>query len=227
MRRVIGLLVIGLLAGCAGPEAIRLDGEPSPEAASLPGLEGAERDAEDLEVRPLELKGVRGGEIALLIDGSPEQVSAMLLDFAHADGHRAWAREYRLLDSEGEEVRAEWRFEGKMGVDPTVELSFRRIAGVEPIVLRYELSETAFGLAAFFGDYRIQSVPGDPARSLLVERVFIDSGLFFVNASAEDIAAGLREDARLMRAWMRERLGLSGARRIRSPRGPGATARGS
>jgi hypothetical protein len=211
MTRAIGLLTLALVAACAGPEANRLEGQPSPEAASLPGLAGAERDAEELEVRPLELKGVRGGEITLLIDGSPEQVLEMLLDFAAADGHRAWAREYRLLESDGETVRAEWRFEGKMGVDPTVELSFRRIPGGELIVLRYELSKTAFGLAAFFGDYRIRSVARDPPRSLLVQRVFIDSGLFFVNASAEDIAAGLREDARLMRAWMRERLGIPGA----------------
>ena len=63
----------------------------------------------------------------------------------------------------------------------------------------------AMGIATFFGDYRIEPVAGSPPRCLVTERVFLDSGLAFANASHEDLEKGLAEDARLLKAWMAER----------------------
>ncbi len=73
--------------------------------------------------------------------------------------------------------------------------------------MTYAILEPGFGMAAFFGDYRIFPVDGDAERSILEERIFIDSGLMFANASAEDIEDGLREDADALRAWIRARRG--------------------
>ncbi len=153
----------------------------------------------------LEYKGVRGGRIAFDTEGRPQEVLAMLLDFDHAKGHRAWAKTYESLPAVDGRPRARWNFEGHMGINPSVVLEFdvRRESG-DAIVVRYKLVKTAFGLGAFFGDYRIERIKG-ARRSRLTERVFIDSGTWLANASAKDVEDGLREDARLIQTWMKER----------------------
>ncbi|HGY91761.1 MAG TPA: hypothetical protein ENK43_11375 [Planctomycetes bacterium] len=153
----------------------------------------------------LEYKGVRGGRITFDTEGRPEEVLAMLLDFEHAKGHRAWAKTYESLPAVEGRPRARWNFEGHMGINPSVILEFdiRHEAG-DAIVVRYKLVKTAFGLGAFFGDYRIEPIAG-ARRSRLTERVFIDSGTWLANASKKDVEDGLREDARLIQAWMKER----------------------
>ncbi len=158
----------------------------------------------------LTYKGVRGGRITFETDGSPDEVLSMLLDFDHARGRRSWAKAYESLPAVDGRPRARWDFEGHMGINPSVVLEFeerRESGGV--IVLRYKLVETAFGLGAFFGDYRIEPMP-TARRSRVAERVFIDSGTWLANASAKDIEDGLREDARLIQAWMRDRTASDG-----------------
>ena len=145
-------------------------------------------------------------------DGSiPDyQVAAMLMDQAGADGHRAWARKYREISREGDRVVGEWSFRGKMGINPVVQIEFVQARAGDAIDIDYKVVKRALGIKSFFGDYRIDPVPGVPTRSRLKARVFIDSGMPFVNASHQDMEDGLREDAKLMREWMEQRAGMSG-----------------
>jgi hypothetical protein len=154
----------------------------------------------------LELRGVKGGRIEFLLPGTPEQVHAMLLDFEGAEGHRSWARGYQTLERSPGRVVAEWRFRGKMGINPTVHIAFESKQEGAATTVSYTLVKKAFGIASFFGDYRIEPLPDQPGRTRLSERVFIDSGIPFTNAKPEDIEKGLREDARLMRLWMEQRI---------------------
>lgn len=201
MRRtglLIASLVVALVAaGCRSPGATQLGPEglgfppPDPRLASAP--------AEELAVEPLEQDGVRGGRVAFTVDRSPEEVLEMLLDFEGADGHRSWARKFELLERSQAVVRARWTFAGRLGMNPSVVIELTPERHGAATVVTYRVTEPAFGLAAFFGDYWI--LPLDTGGSIVVERVFIDSGVVFANASARDIAAGLREDARRLREW--------------------------
>jgi hypothetical protein len=154
---------------------------------------------------PLRLSGLNGGEIGFLVPGDVENTVAMLLDFDAATGRRPWAERYRVLSRDGDRVVAEWRFKGKMGVAPTVQIAFTVDPQDDRVRIRYQVVDSAFGLKSFFGDYVVEPVQADPPVSRIVERVFIDSGLPFVNASAEDVENGLREDARRLQAWAHER----------------------
>jgi len=194
-----------LLGACHTPGATQLAHQSRSQGGPR-DLEQAAGPAQNLPVQPLELRGVRGGVIALTLPGSASEVLAMLLDLDHAAGHRAWARSYRILERSATRVHSEWSFEGRMGINPTVQLELTVQSSQPPLVLNFKLVKPTFGLAAFFGDYRITTLPAEPPRCLLEERVFIDSGIFLANASEQDIRDGLREDARLMRAWMHERL---------------------
>jgi hypothetical protein len=159
---------------------------------------------------PLELDGVKGGALAFVVPGTVEQVSAALLDFDHAAGHRSWAkRGYRTISRSPERVHAEWRFEGRMGMHPTIEVEFLPETDARGSRIRYRLVKKGLGIATFFGDYRLEPVAGSPARTRVTERVFLDSGLAFANASHEDLEKGLQEDARLLAAWMAARTGGS------------------
>lgn len=200
MRTFLTCLLIGLCACRSTPGATSL--EPHRPALTVPDLAAAELPADELEVTPLDLEGVRGGRIAFTLDGPADQVLEMLLDFEQASGRRIWARTYTLLSSEEGVVTARWKFKGRLGINPTVVLEFRTEERPEAWVVTYEVLEPGFGMAAFFGDYRIFPVSGDAGRSILEERVFIDSGLVFANASAEDLENGLREDADALRAWI-------------------------
>ncbi len=171
---------------------------------------------------PLVLDGARGGSLAYDLEGGVEAVGAMLLDYDHADGQRAWAETYRTVGRDGDRERAEWKFRGKLGVAPRVvlDLERERVEG-DAIRVRFQLSETAFGLKRFFGDWRVEPVAGVPDRAHVTARVFIDSGLPFVNASHDDVRDGLREDARLMRAWMDRRLASARSTGAEAPGRPG------
>ncbi len=197
--RACALASVIVLAACGSAPVIGVLPEPAPvdwDVASQP--------AEDLPVRALEVQGVRGGEIAAVMDGAPDQVLAMLLDFAHADGHRAWAEHFTLVSEAGDRVVAHWDFRGKMGIHPSLELGFEVTRAAGEIVVEFQQLESAFGLSAFFGDDRIQTVAGRSG-CVLIERVFIDSGLPFVGASAADLEEGLRADIRRLREWLRDR----------------------
>jgi hypothetical protein len=192
-------------ATAASPEAPALDGAPG--LAQAAAVEAAvERPS--LEFQALELEGVRGGRLTFELAGSPEQVLEMLLDFEHAEGHRSWAQRFEVLERGDGEVVARWHFRGRFGIHPKPELRFR--VGPGGRLVEFELSKTALGLAAFFGDYELRPVPGTRDRTWLTERVFIDSGIKLSNASHEDIAKGLADDAARMQAWMLERMAATG-----------------
>ena len=162
----------------------------------------------------LSLKGTQGGKLEYDIEGTPAQVADMLLDFEGANGVRPWATNYRKLSSTGDTTKAEWQFKGKMGVNPKVVVALVRTDGAGAIVrIRFKLERKAFGIAAFFGDWKIRPVAGAEGRSHMTARMYIDSGLPFVNASSKDIEDGLRKDADKMRSWMQQRLGLEGSAR--------------
>ena len=175
-----------------------------------------------LTVEELEIEDVRGGRIRAVLPGSPEQVLAALLDFDASAPHRSWAEGMKSLPAEAGRARAEWQFEGKAGINPTTILSFETIANGDGLILRYRLEKKAFGLAAFFGDYRLTPLAGTPPRTQFEERVFIDSGLWIANASKKDIEEGLREDLRLLLPWLEERLGLENRSRAQAPRAKSA-----
>ncbi len=202
-RGTAGMLTALVLAtglpGCASqPENVDLPDLPLIEA------QRAADPAEALTVAEIEYEGIRGGRIAAEMPAGTARLRDALLDFEHADGHRSWAPRMTLVSREGNRTVAQWQFEGRMGINPTTEIEFE-VDDESPVtIIRFEQRESVFGLGAFFGDYRIRALNGSENRSLLVMRVYIDSGLPFVNASAEDIAAGLREDVRLLRAWLQE-----------------------
>ena len=227
-RLVAGLLVIALLvagSACTSlpavdelPEAgsetrvetLPQEGETAAEAQAGPGAETVETAPEaELPVKRLRLEDVRGGELDFELPGRPEEVAAALLDFAGASGHRAWAPLIEALPARGETLLSRWHFEGEMGIDPVVVLGFREKVDAESRLIRFKIVERDFGLAAFFGDYRIRASATDAGRSRVRARIFIDSGVTIANASDEEIAAGLREDARMLESWMKERLAVS------------------
>ena len=198
--------VVAAVSCSSQPAATRLPEEDSSIHIASPSETGAPSESADEEYSALEVEGVRGGRHRFQVDGRVDDVVGMLLDFDHAQGHRAWAREYRTISREAPRITASWSFEGKLGINPEVvlELIERRESGVA--VIEFRLIEKAFGLAAFFGDYRVSEDSANPARSWLVQRVFIDSGIWLANATAEDIENGLREDAKLIQEWMTLRL---------------------
>jgi len=182
---------------------------PAPDPASAPPRAAAPIATVPAPASPvfnrLELDGVKGGRLTFVLPGSVDQVAAMLVDFDHAEGHRSWAASYRTLSRAKDRVEAEWKFRGKLGIHPTVKMELRSSRDAKGFLLRFHLTKTATGIASFFGDYRLVLLAGKPAHTRITERVFIDSGLWIANASYEDIEKGLREDARLMTAWMAER----------------------
>lgn len=213
-NRQLGVLLV-LTLTCFSCESL-------PEADSLPEQEVAIETPEGQENEPsteneqnqpagpkftkLRYKDVRGGRITVEIPGTPSQVEEALLDFANAAGNRAWAREYRTIKTEGDEIWANWKFDGKMGINPDVDLHFRRGLKDGARRLRFRLSRKAYGLAAFFGDYQLREAK--PGYTSLRAQVFIDSGLWIANASFDEIRDGLVEDAKLLDAWMKKRLDL-------------------
>ena len=188
-----------------GPETGRPHGPTGTQQSGPDPLPVTPADPFDaLPFHPLELRDVRGGELTIELPAPPEAVAAMLLDFENADDHRAWAKKHTLLSADDRDVVARWEMEGKAGVEPVVELAFRRDAMKDGTLrIRFRLKKEDFGLAAFFGDYRIRATD---AGSSVRQRIFIDSGLWIANASLEEIEAGLREDSKLLRAWLEERL---------------------
>ncbi len=198
------LVVLLALASCRSPGATQVDDHATRATLDV-DVTAAELAADELTVEPIELEGVRGGRIAFALDGSPQDVAAMLLDFDAMTGKRPWAVEYESLPAGTATARARWRFEGKAGVNPTIELDFTLEATTVPTRLEFHASKPAFGLAAFFGTHELWPHPDRKNATLMRFDLYIDSGLPFANATAEDLENGLREDARQMRAWMESR----------------------
>lgn len=201
-----GSLCLAAAATCTTtPGAVRVPGHDAEDAPPPPRLtHDPHAPAEELPVERLELRGVKGGRIVFALPGPPAQVLEMLLDLDQANGRRPWAEHYEVLERTPDRVVSRWRFEGRLGIHPTLEMIHRVVRRRPPILVHFEPRAPAFGLAAFFGDHRIWPL-GD-RESLMAMRLFLDSGLSFANASYDDLERGLRSDARAMRAWMRERL---------------------
>ena len=81
----------------------------------------------------------------------------------------------------------------------TVGREMEKIEKDGEIRIRFKILKADFGLAAFFGDFKIRANPDNFQESLVTERCFIDSGIMLGNASFEEIEEGLVEDARLIR----------------------------
>jgi hypothetical protein len=208
--RLAACTCLALLACKSTPGATEVGdgGEPPVDPAVL-AL--AERPAAELPVEPLDAEGVRGGRIVYTLPGSPEAVYEMLFDFEGASGRRVWAREYRLVERTATGAIAHFVLEGRMGIHPQCDVEF--VVETLPTTPRsysieFRLVAPAFGLAAFFGDHALTPV-GKGDETLVTSRIYIDSGLPIVNATAKNIEDGLREDVEQMRIWMRERLGVA------------------
>jgi len=199
---VLAMLSAGCLSAVAPPDT----GWPRRLAAVTP----ASFVADESHSVYVDLSSDRfpGGQLTFVLPGTPTQVLDMLLDFDRASGHRAWAQEYRLLEHGTVRTRARWTFRGKFGINPEVTIEFRRLAASEGVHVEYGVIESSFGMRSFAGEYRLTLLEGPTPMTLMTQSVFIDSGLRS-NASAADIEAGLRADARLMKEWMLERLGDS------------------
>jgi hypothetical protein len=207
-----------LVPGCRTPGATALasdeehllvaaESAPSTTAAeSAPAAEPAPDGAAAVIFRQLTYKGVNGGEGRFIVDGTPEEVALMLVDFNRMTGRRPWAAGYTHLSTDGDLHRSEWSFAGKAGVNPKCVLVHRVERKPDAVVVRFSLEKTDFGLAAFFGDYRLVPAFSGGRRTLVTERIFIDSGVLIANATAEDIEAAVRQDAADMGKWMRDRL---------------------
>jgi hypothetical protein len=155
----------------------------------------------------LELKKVKGGRLSLEFPGTPESIGAKLIDFGDTARHRAWAERFEMIEAGADSLKVRWHFEGKAGVNPAPVLEFQVRRRAPDFYCRFRIVEEDFGLAAFFGDYHVVALADDEQgrpRSRFSQRVYIDSGLWIANASAEEIEAGLREDARLLLAWIME-----------------------
>lgn len=184
---------------------------PPSEPAPASGSEAAETEATPSPAvegtyRALEHKDVLGGRFSCEMAGDASRLATLLLDFEAMAGHRAWARRFEVLETKGDIQRVRWHFEGKAGVNPAPVLAFQVRRREPSFLARFRIVEEDFGLAAFFGDYLVEPLAEGPdgPRLRFTQRVYIDSGLWIANASAEEIEAGLREDARLLRDWLQQ-----------------------
>ena len=192
---VAGLSWFGVAPGCSATSA----------SAAHPAAVAASPDGDSAFV-PAERDGMKGGRLVYDLPGSVDDVLAMLLDFDHAEGHRSWASEYRVVEREGERVLAEWRFRGRLGIRPRVQIQFSVFRDGPTASVNFALQKNAFGMSRFSGNHTLTPLPGDSPRVRMESTVFIDSGISLANASHEDVEKGLRADALLMSAWMEERL---------------------
>jgi hypothetical protein len=150
---------------------------------------------------------VLGGEITFTVSGAPKDLLSMILDFDHEAGHRPWRLRTSLIETDGARYRVEAEYEGKAGLNPSVVLVHEVSTVTGGYLVRFRIEEPAFGLETFTGEYEMIATGPDSSR--FRERVFIDSGLPFINATEEDIRDALLRDAEDIRSWMATRLGTS------------------
>jgi len=203
-----GLFLFGVIPGCyatsgRAPDLSQIPamGMKLPEDVVLPGGEPV--------FVPAEHDGMKGGRLIYDLPGHVDDVLAMLMDFEHAEHHRSWASKYRLIERKGDRAVAEWKFHGRFGIEPKVQIQFATFHRGSKARVNFALKKTAFGMAGFTGEHSLSPLPGDPPRVRIESTLFIDSGIFFAGASREDIEKRLRADARLMTEWMQARLGES------------------
>lgn len=213
----LGCALLGL--GCAGCISGPPEGQPSekspagPSSAKCPaptttgtpaGSIPAAAAAAEPEYRDLPpLHGAKGGTVTIRLDGTPDQVLAMLLDFDNDVPNRPWRKKNRTLPPEGNVRRSEATFEE--GLFPVVRV-LRHTVGREgdSVVVDYEIEKRKLGLVRFDGRYTLTPVE-DGKATQLTETVHIDSGVFIRNATQHEVKEGLLEDARCLWDWMKRR----------------------
>ena len=209
MRGTLLLLLSSLLSvGCQSVASVT---SLPPELAEEIGLETFDLDPlrgpiAEIEVVPQQVDDVRGARIAFVIDGTPAEVRDMLLDFEAANEHRlTWCDEYEPVSRTKVDAEAVWHFKRYKILKPVVTLLYSITELPKgALSLDFRAKEPAAGVAALFGDYRVFPLGGEEPESLLVVRVFVDTGLP-IKMSLEDLSEGMRNDATALREWMRVR----------------------
>ena len=160
----------------------------------------------DISFTPLEQDGVMGGRATTTLPGTPAEIYTAITDTEHAAAHRSFARKMEVLSRERENLELALTLKGKLGISPTIHVLYQTTRTEGDITITYALTRKAFGIARYFGSYRIQPLPGSPARSRFTSTIFISSGVSLASVDHEEIEAGQRADQIELRAWMRERL---------------------
>lgn len=210
MTRLL-LLCLLALASCQSTAAVtRLPADAAREIGfEQSDVETACLPASELPVERYEVQRVEGSGLSFVLDGSPRDVRDMLLDFEGANGRREWCERYKSISVEETTATAVWHFKRYKIFKPVVTLLYTIQA--EPsgqrILIEFRAEEPVPGIAALFGEYQLYALEGEPQRTLMRAQVFIDTG-FPIGVSEEDMADGLRTDAKNLRAWIRERLAL-------------------
>lgn len=209
---VPAILVLAVLALCGGVvAALRSASRASEEALVVPPPAPVSGPRETLiptgiSFAPLEEDGVAGGRATTTLPGTPAQILAAILDFEHAAEHRTFARKLEVLSRTADQVEAALTLKGKLGIHPTIHVRYTTTRTGADRSLTYKLTQKAFGIARYFGGYRIEGLPGVPPRSRFTSTIFLSSGIPLASIGREEIEAGQRRDQTELRTWMRQRL---------------------
>ena len=155
---------------------------------------------------PLTRGGIRGGKLTTMLPGSTAEVHQMLLDFDNAAGRRSFAHRFDVISRDADRAEVALTLRGKMGVSPKIRVLYQTEKSGDRYTIRYGLTQKAFGITSYAGEYVLEPVSGRPARSRFTSSLFVSSGTAFANEHAADIERGQRRDAEEMRLWMRDRL---------------------
>ena len=206
---LVSLLSLCALASCQSIAAVT---QLPPEAARTIGfteedLQTARGPAMQLPVERFEIERVEGSGLSFVLDGTPSQVRDMLLDFDGANGRRVWCKRYKSVSLEATKAKAVWYFKRYKIFEPVVTLLYdiHEVADSNSIHIEFHAEAPVPGVAALFGEYQLYGLDGEVDETLMRAQVFIDTG-FPIGVSEEDMADGLRKDARALRAWIKERL---------------------
>lgn len=175
--------------------------ESDVETACLPAME--------LPVERFEVQRVEGSGLSFVLAGTPGEVRDMLLDFEEANGRREWCERYKPVSVEETTATAVWYFKRYKIFKPVVTLLYEieEEPSGDRISIKFHAQEPVPGIAALFGEYQLYRLESETDETLMRAQVFIDTG-FPIGVSEEDMADGLRTDAKNLRAWIRERLAL-------------------
>ncbi len=161
----------------------------------------------ELPIERYEIERVEGSGLSFVLDGTPRDVLAMLLDFEGANGRREWCERYKAVSVGEGTAEAVWYFKRYKIFKPVVTLlyEFEESNGGDRIVIDFHAAAPVPGVAALFGQYQLYALEGEIDETLMRAQVFIDTGLP-IDVDQEDVEEGLRTDAKNLRAWIRERL---------------------
>lgn len=206
------LLLLSVLASCQSIASVT---QLPPDIAgeiefTAEDIEIAKGPSDQLPVAQLRVEDVKGGGVSFVLDGRPQDVKAMLLDFEGANGQREWCEKYEKVFVGESTAESVWHFKRYKIFKPVVRLlyEFHEEDNGEQVVIEFRAAEPAVGIAALFGQYRLHALEDEVDKTLMHARVFIDTG-FAIGVSAEDMESGLRTDAQNLRDWILKRLNKS------------------